>query len=29
MREKSVENLLILLKDKALSAWGKALSMFY
>jgi len=28
MREKSVEKLLILLKDKALSAWGKALSMF-
>lgn len=29
MREKSVENLLILLKEKALSTWGKALSMFY
>ena len=29
MRAKSVEKLLILLKQKALSAWGKALSMFY
>ena len=29
MRAKSVEKLLILLKQKALSAWGKAFSMFY
>ena len=28
MREKSVEKLLILLKQKALSAWGKALLCF-
>ena len=28
MREKSVEKLLILLKEKALSAWGKALLCF-
>ena len=28
MREKSVEKLLILLKEKALSTWGKALLCF-
>ena len=28
MRAKSVEKLLILLKEKALSAWGKALLCF-
>ena len=28
MGEKSVEKLLILLKEKALSAWGKALLCF-
>ena len=28
MRVKSVENLLILLKEKALSTWGKALLCF-
>ena len=29
MIAKSVEKLLILLKQKALPAWGKTLSMFY
>ena len=29
MRVKSVEKLLILLKQKALSAWDKTLPMFY